>query len=220
MEVSLGRLELAGRGIVTPWVPYCSWSWEFRASSRREEMGRRVAKSTYSLLVMAVIIALAKWLASGGCWKSRWRVATTAGSDRLKAGKVGGGVAAFCCCCWPSPDGLKAGKACGSVVMLCFCCCCCCPPLDGLKARKACSGVATLCCCGWPPSEGVKAGKACSGVELLLLMAAILSRSSHRKTGDHWMGSRVRGGTSWLYCKLLSCLAASFSSISKEIILG
>ena len=126
MDVILGRFEVAGRGIVTPWAPTWRWSWEFRASLRREEMGRRVAKSTYSPFVMAVVVVFVKWLASEGWRKSGWRAATLAGSDGLKAGKKGGGVATLCCCCWL--------------------------PLEGLKAWMAGGSVATLCCCGWPPS--------------------------------------------------------------------
>lgn len=41
-------------------------SWEFRASSRREEMGSKVAKSTYSPFVMVVAAVFIKWLASKG----------------------------------------------------------------------------------------------------------------------------------------------------------
>ena len=63
MEVILGHLEVAGRRIVAPWAPTGRWSLEFRASSRREEMGRRVAKSTYSSFMMAVIMAFVTWLA-------------------------------------------------------------------------------------------------------------------------------------------------------------
>ena len=71
-------------------------------------MGRRVAKSTYSSFMMAVIVAFVKWLARESWRKSRWRAATVAGSDGLKAGKMGGGVVMLCCSCWLPSDRLKA----------------------------------------------------------------------------------------------------------------
>ena len=51
-------------------------------SVRREVIGKRVAKSTYSLLVMADEVAFVRWLAREGCWKFGWRDATWAGSER------------------------------------------------------------------------------------------------------------------------------------------
>ena len=66
MVVILGRLDAEGRGMVRPCSPTFSLSWEFRASSRRDEMGRRVAKSTYSPFVMAVIVVFVRWLAMDG----------------------------------------------------------------------------------------------------------------------------------------------------------
>ena len=66
MVVILGRLDAEIRGIVSSWSPTLSLSWEFKASSRRKEMGRRVAKSTYSPFVMAVVVVFVRWLASDG----------------------------------------------------------------------------------------------------------------------------------------------------------
>jgi len=70
-------------------------------------MGRRVAKSTYSPFVMAVVVVFVKWLASEGWRKSRWRAAMVAGSAGLKAGEADSGVPMLWCC-WPPSDGLKA----------------------------------------------------------------------------------------------------------------
>ena len=50
-------------------------------SVRREVIGKRVAKSTYSPLVMAVEVALVRWLAREGCRKLGWSDATWAGSE-------------------------------------------------------------------------------------------------------------------------------------------
>ena len=66
MVVISGRLDVEIRGIVSSWSPTLSLSWEFKASSRREEMGRRVAKSTYSPFVMAVVVVFVRWLVSDG----------------------------------------------------------------------------------------------------------------------------------------------------------
>ena len=74
-------------------------------------MGRRLAKSTYSTFVMAVIMVFIKWLASEGWRKSGWRAATVAGSAGLKAGEAGSGVATLWCCLPPS-DGFLAGTWC------------------------------------------------------------------------------------------------------------
>ena len=45
-------------------------------SVRREVIGKRVAKSTYSPFVMADAVAYARWLAREGCRKFGWRDAT------------------------------------------------------------------------------------------------------------------------------------------------
>ena len=51
-------------------------------SVRREVIGKRVAKSTYSPFVMADEVAFVRWLAREGCRKFGWRDATWAGSER------------------------------------------------------------------------------------------------------------------------------------------
>ena len=66
MVVILGHLDAEGRGIMTPWSPTLSLSWEFRVSSRREEIGRRVAKSMYSSFMTAIVVVFVRWLASDG----------------------------------------------------------------------------------------------------------------------------------------------------------
>ena len=48
---------------------------------RREDRGKREAKSTYSPFVMAVDVAFVRWLARDGCRKSGWRDATWVGSE-------------------------------------------------------------------------------------------------------------------------------------------
>ena len=45
-------------------------------SVRREVIGKRVAKSTYSPFVMADAVAYVRWLAREGCGKFGWRDAT------------------------------------------------------------------------------------------------------------------------------------------------
>ena len=82
IEVILGRLEEEGRGIVRPWSPTLRLRWEWMVSVRREVIGKRVAKSTYSRLVMAVEVALVRWLAREGCRKLGWSDATWAGSEK------------------------------------------------------------------------------------------------------------------------------------------
>ena len=58
IEAILGRLEEEGRGIVLPWSPTLKLRWEWMVSVRREVIGKRVAKSTYSPFVMAVEVTL------------------------------------------------------------------------------------------------------------------------------------------------------------------
>ena len=54
-------------------------------SVRREVIGKRVAKSTYSPFVMADEVAFVRWLAREGCRKFGWRDATWAGSEKSAA---------------------------------------------------------------------------------------------------------------------------------------
>ena len=57
-------------------------------SVRREVIGKRVAKSTYSPFMMADEVAFVRWLVREGCQKFGWRDATWAGSDK-SAGEGG-----------------------------------------------------------------------------------------------------------------------------------
>jgi len=54
MPVILGPWAGDGRGIVRPSFPTWSFKLEFTRSRKREEKGRRLARSTYSPFVMAV----------------------------------------------------------------------------------------------------------------------------------------------------------------------
>ena len=49
---------------------------------RREVIGRKVAKSTYILFMMADEVAFVRWLGREGCLKFGWRDATWAGSQK------------------------------------------------------------------------------------------------------------------------------------------
>ena len=69
MDEILGHLEYEGRGIVNPCSPILRLSWELMASVRREDSGNKLAKSTYSPFVMAVVVVLERWLAREGCLK-------------------------------------------------------------------------------------------------------------------------------------------------------
>ena len=60
MVVILGRLEEEGRGIVSPCSPTLRLNCELRVSLSRKERGKRLAKSTYSPFVMAVMIVFVK----------------------------------------------------------------------------------------------------------------------------------------------------------------
>ena len=51
-------------------------------SMRREVIGRKVAKSTYILFMMADEVAFVRWLGREGCLKFGWRDATWAGSQK------------------------------------------------------------------------------------------------------------------------------------------
>lgn len=66
MPVILGRWAGDGSGIVRPSFPTWSFKLEFTRSRKREEKGRRVARSTYSPFVMAAIWLLERWLATDG----------------------------------------------------------------------------------------------------------------------------------------------------------
>ena len=48
---------------------------------RREVIGKRVAKSTYSPFLMAVEVAFVRWLTREGCRKFAWSDATWDGSE-------------------------------------------------------------------------------------------------------------------------------------------
>ena len=127
IEVILGRLEEEGRGIVRPWSPTLRLRWEWMVSVRREVIGKRVAKSTYSPLVMAVEVALVRWLAREGCRKLGWRDATWAGLEKSTGEEreprpeetavlgrrlpVGGFWREGCCCVvfWPPSCGGGGG---------------------------------------------------------------------------------------------------------------
>ena len=64
LEVILERLAWDGRGIVRPSFPTCGLSWELAVtwSRSRDEKGRRLARSTYSPFVMAVMQLLERCL--------------------------------------------------------------------------------------------------------------------------------------------------------------
>ena len=200
MVVILGRLDAEGRGMVRPCSPTVSLSWEFRASSRRDEMGRRVAKSTYSPFVMAVVVVFVRWLAMDGWRKSGRRAATVTGSDGLnnapgcgRAGKADWGVGRLCCCwrpswsCWrPSWSGVGLGSTAW--------------PSRGI-ARVVARGV-----CEWPPS--------CREASFSSMMDAITCASS--ACGAKLLSCTVRFketseplcglGTSWLASRrAMSC---------------
>ena len=66
MLVILGRWAGGGKGIVRPSFPNWSFKLEFTRSCKREEKGRRLARSTYSPFVMAAIWLLERWLATDG----------------------------------------------------------------------------------------------------------------------------------------------------------
>ena len=51
-------------------------------SVRREVIGKRIAKSTYSPFVVADKVAFVRWLAREGCRKFGWRDVTWAESEK------------------------------------------------------------------------------------------------------------------------------------------